>query len=155
MRRKLVLRPVLADSAPPRSCAARRTARDGGLDKTERSGLGYPVSRAQARSLGHTKGADNMAETHENEGADGLAGADVRDANNHLKGTEFDVERRGADSPIRRGVITIDGARLRMAVYPAKRSRQGRTYCPVRLQYLPDCGYVLKAVPVGKVGVRS
>lgn len=96
-----------------------------------------------------------MAEANENEGADGLAGADVRDANNHLRGTEFDVEGRDADSPIRLGVITIDRARLRLAVYPAKRSRRGRMYCPVRLQYLPDCGCVLKAVPVGKVGVRS
>lgn len=96
-----------------------------------------------------------MAESHENEGADGLAGADVHDANNHLRGTEFDVERRDADSPIRRGVITIDRARLRMVVYPAKRSKQGRVFNPVRLQYLPDCGYVLKAVPVGKAEARS
>lgn len=96
-----------------------------------------------------------MKEAEEIEGTDGLAGADIRVANNHLKGTEFEVEPRGADSPIRRGIITIDGVRLRLAVYPAKVSRTGREYNPVRLQFLPDCGCVLKAVRVGKVGGRS
>jgi len=77
----------------------------------------------------------------------------IRDANNHLKGTEYEVEQSGPDSPVRRGIITIDGVMMRLLVYPPKLSKQGRVYNSVRLQYLPDCGYVLKAVKVGKQGV--
>jgi len=80
---------------------------------------------------------------------------DVNDANNHLKGTEFEVDQSNPDSPIRRGIITIDRALLRFVVYPAKRSKQGRVFNPVRLQYLPSCGYVLKAVPVRKNAVSE
>lgn len=76
---------------------------------------------------------------------------EINAVNNNLKGTEFDVESSGGDtSPIRRGVITIDRVLLGFAVYPERVSRQGRRYHPVRLRYLPDCEYVLKAVKIGK-----
>lgn len=70
-------------------------------------------------------------------------------ANNHLRGTEYDTVTDDPTMPIRRGIITIDGAVLRMSVYPERMSKQGRRYHPIQLQYLPDCKFVLKAVPVG------
>lgn len=70
------------------------------------------------------------------------------DENNHLKGTEYAVIPSGENSPIRRGVVTIDGARLRFAVFPEKISRNGRPYHPVRFQYLSDSEFVLRAVRV-------
>lgn len=81
---------------------------------------------------------------------------EIHDMNNNLKGSEYDVEvcASGGDlKPIRRGVITIDRALLGMTVYPARTSRQGRMYYPIRLHYLPSCEYVLKAVQVGKNSV--
>lgn len=72
----------------------------------------------------------------------------IHNANNHLRGTEFPTHATSPDKPIRRGLITIDGAVLRFSVFPERMSQQGRVYNPIQLQYVPDCKLVLKAVPV-------
>jgi hypothetical protein len=73
----------------------------------------------------------------------------INRSNNHLRGTEFDTPSDNPNSPIRRGIITIDGCVLRFVVYPEKVSAKGNRYNPVSLQYTPDCGCVLKAVRLG------
>ncbi len=69
--------------------------------------------------------------------------SDAHDENNHLKGTLYDCEQLNERSPLMRGVITIDGVKLRIAVFQLKLSRTGRLVYPVRLEYFGD-GATLK-----------
>lgn len=73
---------------------------------------------------------------------------DVRNANNHMRGTEYETHTTDPNAPVRRGLITIDGVVMRFAVWRERMSRQGKPYCPLQLQYVPDCKKVLKAVPI-------
>lgn len=73
---------------------------------------------------------------------------EIHNANNHLRGTEYSTHTDDPSKPVRRGLITIDGAILRFAVFPERISKQGKPYNPIQLQYVPDCKLVLKAVPV-------
>lgn len=63
---------------------------------------------------------------------------EAHDENNHLKGTLYDCEPQTPDSPVMRGVVTIDGVKMRVAVFPLKLSRSGRLVYPVRLEYFGD-----------------
>lgn len=71
---------------------------------------------------------------------------DINAQNNHLKGTVFNCDPTSLDSPIQRGVITIDGTRLRVAVFPKKIAQSGREYYPIRLQYTEDTRSILRSV---------
>lgn len=82
----------------------------------------------------------------------------IHDMNNHLRGTEFDVERAGEGSPIRRGVVTIDGTVLKFSVFAERIGMKGLPYYPVKLEYAPDSKTKLVSVPVdegGEIPVRG
>lgn len=70
---------------------------------------------------------------------------DIHTINNHLKGTIYRCDNPSTpNSPIMRGVITIDGVMLRIAVFPEKVSASGNVYNPIRLQYSPDSMHILQ-----------
>ena len=53
-----------------------------------------------------------------------------------MKGTEWECEHDGrSTSPIRRGIIEINGVVLQFAVYPERTSLSGNVYHPMRLRY--------------------
>lgn len=73
---------------------------------------------------------------------------DLDTYNNHLRGTVYQCDPSTENSPIMRGIITIDGSVLRVAVFPEKISKNGRPYHPVRLLYAEESRTVLKSVPM-------
>ncbi len=78
--------------------------------------------------------------------------SEAHDENNHLKGTLYDCEPQSANSPVMRGVVTIDGVKLRVAVFPLKLSRLGRLVYPVRLEYFGDGATLGRRGEEGRAG---
>lgn len=77
------------------------------------------------------------------------ASVTAEDLTNSMMGSLYGVEQTSPQSPTMIGIITIDGVRMRVAVYPERTSLKGRVYNPVRLSYLPGSEFVLRMERVG------
>lgn len=77
------------------------------------------------------------------------ASVTAEDLTNSMRGSLYGVEQSSPNSPTMIGIITIDGVRMRIAVYPERTSLKGRIYSPVRLSYLPGSEFILRMERVG------